>query len=111
MRFLADESMDMRVIRALRFEGHDVRSVLEEFRGLPDEDVVAVAKEDDRVLLTEDRDFGQLLFVRLQASLGAVLYPIANAVARSTRRGRCAIRSRPWRRDLQCLRGDAGEFV
>lgn len=58
MRILADESCDGRAIRALRLAGHDVKPVLEIAPELPDEQVIGVARAEDRVLITEDRDFG-----------------------------------------------------
>ena len=61
MRFLADESLDMAVTRALRSAGHDIRIVSREFPGAADEDVARAAAYDGRILLTEDRDFGRLV--------------------------------------------------
>ena len=62
MRFLADESCDFGVVRILRASGHDVLAVSEIFPRLSDEDVALWARREDRVLLTEDKDFGQLAF-------------------------------------------------
>ncbi|MBI4219547.1 MAG: DUF5615 family PIN-like protein, partial [Chloroflexi bacterium] len=60
MRFLADESSDIRVAQALRRAGHDVVAVAETARGAPDREVLETALKDRRILLTEDRDFGRL---------------------------------------------------
>ena len=60
MRFLADESCDFRVVRALRASGRDVAAIMEESPGAPDPEVFARALREQRVLLTEDKDFGQL---------------------------------------------------
>lgn len=73
MRFLADESCDGRVVRALRSAGHDVRSAVDGLRGAPDTAVSAAAFADARVVLTEDRDFGHLVFVAGWPSVGTVL--------------------------------------
>jgi predicted nuclease of predicted toxin-antitoxin system len=62
MRFLADESCDFRVVRALRAAGRDVKAIIEAAPGAQDEAVVAMAIQDQRVLLTEDRDFGRLVY-------------------------------------------------
>lgn len=62
MRFLADESCDFAVVRLLRNEGYDVRAVAELCPGTTDQEVMRMAVEEDRVLLTEDRDFGWLVF-------------------------------------------------
>ena len=60
MRFLADESCDFAVVAALRHAGHDVTTVAEINEGVDDEVVLALARSESRVLLTEDKDFGLL---------------------------------------------------
>lgn len=62
MRFLADESCDARVAAALRDAGHDVVAVAATARGAADAEVLELARRDRRVVLTEDRDFGRLVF-------------------------------------------------
>jgi predicted nuclease of predicted toxin-antitoxin system len=74
MRFLADESCDVVVVRALRSAGHDVLSVAESARGAKDPVVLALAREEQRVLLTEDKDFGWLVYAAGQGALGVVLF-------------------------------------
>ena len=49
---------------ALVDSGHDVLSVLEKNPSASDEDILALALEEERVLVTEDKDFGELVFVR-----------------------------------------------
>src|SRR3989338_6863782 len=61
MRFLADESCDFNVIRALRKGGHDVLAIAEMSPAIEDSKVIKLALEEKRVLLTEDRDFGRLV--------------------------------------------------
>ena len=77
MRFLADESCDYAVVRALRDAGHDVVAVAESNAQAPDSEVIDVAVSDARLLLTDDKDFGQLVFAHAEPSLGVVLlrYP------------------------------------
>jgi len=72
MRFLADESCDFAVVRAMRAAGHDVRVVAEVCRGAPDDQVVEFALRESRVLLTEDKDFGQLVFASARESPGVI---------------------------------------
>ena len=62
MLFLADESCDAAVVRALRAAGHDVKSISETAPGLSDRAVLDRALTERRVLLTEDKDFGRLVF-------------------------------------------------
>jgi predicted nuclease of predicted toxin-antitoxin system len=79
MRFLADESCDVAVVRALREAGHDVTSVRDTMRGATDQWVLDAALRERRLLVTEDKDFGELVFAGGAAALGVLLlrYPIA----------------------------------
>ena len=72
MRFLADQSCDFAVVRALRAAGHDVRAVQEERPSVRDEEVAAWAADDDRVLVAEDKDFGYLVHVSATPFVGVV---------------------------------------
>jgi predicted nuclease of predicted toxin-antitoxin system len=72
LRFLADESCDFSVVRALRESGYDVVAVVERAPGAPDERVIELARSEERILLTEDRDFGRLVFAAAHASSGVV---------------------------------------
>jgi predicted nuclease of predicted toxin-antitoxin system len=77
MQFLADESCDFNFVRALRAAGHDVLAVAEIALSAEDPEVIRLAVEQGRVLLTEDKDFGQLVFAGAAPSAGVVLsrYP------------------------------------
>ena len=73
MRFLADESCDFGVVRALRGAGHDVIAVAEVSPRAEDPEVVDLAVATGRLLLTEDKDFGRLVFADQRASGGVIL--------------------------------------
>jgi predicted nuclease of predicted toxin-antitoxin system len=73
MRFLADESCDFAAVRALRTSGHDVVAVAEIARGAEDSVVIEIARSQQRVLLTEDKDFGQLVFAAARQTAGVIL--------------------------------------
>lgn len=72
MRFLADECCDFAVVRALREAGYDVKTVKDALPGASDEAVIDLADQEARVLLTEDKDFGQLVFSSAVSSPGVV---------------------------------------
>ena len=72
MRLLADESCDFSVVRALRAAGHDVNAVVETHRGASDEVVIKLAVSEQRILLTEDKDFGQLVHAAMGQTGGVV---------------------------------------
>jgi len=73
MRFLADESCDFSVVRALRAAGHDVVAIAEVARRIEDTEVMERAVQEARVLLTEDKDFGQLVYAGAHESSGVIL--------------------------------------
>jgi predicted nuclease of predicted toxin-antitoxin system len=73
VRFLADESCDFNVVRVLREDGHDVLAVIEESPGMADALVVERAARDVRIVVTEDKDFGQMVFAALRETSGVVL--------------------------------------
>lgn len=61
MRLLVDECVGPAVVEWLRDEGHDVLGVHEFNRGLADEAILAKAVADEYVLITCDKDFGELV--------------------------------------------------
>jgi predicted nuclease of predicted toxin-antitoxin system len=73
MRFLADENVSRRVIERLRSTGFDVKSIGETKSGIPDKDVLRTADAEDCILITEDRDFGELVIRQRLAVRGIVL--------------------------------------
>ena len=73
MDFLADESCAWPVIRALREAGHDVIAIAEVAKGATDEQVLERAFKENRVLITEDRDFGELVYAQRRPSTGVIL--------------------------------------
>lgn len=76
MEFVADESCARPVIQALRQAGHDVISIAEVANGAPDEQVLELAVNEKRILVTEDRDFGELVYARGRAFTGVILVRI-----------------------------------
>jgi predicted nuclease of predicted toxin-antitoxin system len=73
LRFLADESCDFAVVRALRENGYDVVAVSEYMRRSVDKELIEQAHKEDRILLTEDKDFGWLVFASHSVSSGVIL--------------------------------------
>jgi len=73
MHFLADECCDFAAVRALRTHGHDVLAVSEFQQRSVDQDVMRLALAENRILLTEDKDFGWLVFAGRMDSPGVIL--------------------------------------
>jgi predicted nuclease of predicted toxin-antitoxin system len=65
VKILADECCDAILVSALRGDGHDVLYIKEIAPGSDDATVLAMAVREQRILLTEDKDFGELV-VRLK---------------------------------------------
>jgi predicted nuclease of predicted toxin-antitoxin system len=77
MRLLANENFPGPAVSALRAAGHDVVWIHEDAPGIKDPEVMARARAEDRVLLTFDKDFGELVFhLGEKASNGIVLFRI-----------------------------------
>ncbi|MCJ7432552.1 MAG: DUF5615 family PIN-like protein [Anaerolineales bacterium] len=78
LRFLADESCDFVVVRALRAEGYDVLAVSEYMQRSVDNELIKQAHRENRILLTEDKDFGWLVFASHSVSAGVILIQFPN---------------------------------
>jgi predicted nuclease of predicted toxin-antitoxin system len=75
MRFLADESLERRVALFLRSLGHDVSIIgVDHPRSLPDEEVLRIAHRERRILITNDRDFGELIFRQRLPHRGVIYF-------------------------------------
>jgi predicted nuclease of predicted toxin-antitoxin system len=61
VRWLADECVDAALVAHLRAAGHDVVYVAERTSGMTDAEAIAQAHAEQRILLTEDKDFGELV--------------------------------------------------
>lgn len=73
MRFLADENLQSKIVAWLRSQGHDVLYAAESLEEATDAKLLSIAREEERVLITDDKDFGELVFHRRLASAGVVL--------------------------------------
>jgi predicted nuclease of predicted toxin-antitoxin system len=93
MRFLADESCDFSVVRALRSSKHDVVAIAEVSPRAVDDWVMERAVTEERILITEDKDFGQLVYASMRTTGGVIFirFPararrhLANAVVELVR--------------------------
>ena len=72
--FLADENFPATSIRLLREAGHDVISIAEVSPALRDEAILNLSIVRDRIVITFDRDFGELIFRRGMPMGGGIIY-------------------------------------
>ncbi len=71
--FLADESVDYRLIKALRAEAYEIQTVVEMNSGIKDDEVLEMAINLEAILITEDKDFGELTFRLKKPNKGLIL--------------------------------------
>jgi predicted nuclease of predicted toxin-antitoxin system len=81
MNFVADESVDQPIVTRLREEGHMVLAITEMEPSISDEMVLAIANQQGMVLLTGDKDFGELVFRDRQYAFGIVLIRLSGLTA------------------------------
>jgi predicted nuclease of predicted toxin-antitoxin system len=80
MRWIVNENVSGTVIRLLRERGHDVLSVKESLRGADDADILSRAQVERRIVVTHDKDFGELAYrCELPAGSGVVLFRLSGA--------------------------------
>ncbi len=71
--YLADENIPLLIIKGLRVEGYAIESIPLSMCGMLDKKVMKYAFEKDLVIITFDKDFGQLVFKEGLESKGIVL--------------------------------------
>ena len=71
MNILADESVDQQIVEQLRRAGHQVIYIAETEPGISDTEVLGLASRKSSLLLTADRDFGELVFRQKLISVAA----------------------------------------
>ena len=78
MNILADENVAQPIVLRLRAEGHRVEYVLEEQRGSHDDAILGAARQAGIVLLTDDKDFGELVYRHHLQTFGVVLIRLSS---------------------------------
>lgn len=77
MNLLADEGVDGPIVEKLRQEGHDVVYIAEMSPGIDDDTILRQANSNNALLLTLDKDFGELVFRQGLVHAGVVLIRLA----------------------------------
>lgn len=78
MRFLVDECTGPAVARWLEGEGHDAGSVYDETPGISDHEILRRAVEENRILITNDRDFGEKVYRDRKAHSGIIFLRLSD---------------------------------
>jgi predicted nuclease of predicted toxin-antitoxin system len=79
VRFFADENIHADLVAWLRAAGHDVTYAAEVTAGEPDEALLERARGQNRIVLTDDKDFGELVFHQRLATQGVVLIRLTSS--------------------------------
>lgn len=80
MRIIANENVIPSAIVELRVRGYDVVAVKETMEGATDEEILAFAQAENRLVLTHDKDFGELAFrFGLPATSGVLLIRLSGS--------------------------------
>lgn len=77
MKFLADENIGLSVVIPLRDLGIDIKSITEISPGIEDPNVLNLANNENRILITTDKDFGELVYLRKLTHKGIILLRLA----------------------------------
>ncbi len=72
-KFVADESVDFRIVKFLRESGFEVIAIIKETPGIDDDEVLKYATSINAILITEDKDFGELTFRLRKSNHGIIL--------------------------------------
>jgi predicted nuclease of predicted toxin-antitoxin system len=83
MRFLVDECTGPNVASWLRDNDHEVFSVFEDARGMEDDDIIKKAVEENWILITNDKDFGDKVYRDGQLHRGIILLRLEDESAAS----------------------------
>lgn len=73
MNLLADEGIDKPIVDALRNAGFNIIYILETNQGAGDDFILSLANTKKRILITQDKDFGELVYRLKQAHYGVIL--------------------------------------
>ena len=77
MKIVADENVDQQIVDRLRADGHEVLFVAELDPGIDDEAVLLRSRQTNAILLTADKDFGELVFRLRLVHAGILLIRLA----------------------------------
>jgi len=73
LKFLADVNIEKPIVDAIKQLGFDVKEVFEVDLSMDDSEILKLANEEGRVVITNDKDFGELVFRKKMISSGVIL--------------------------------------
>jgi predicted nuclease of predicted toxin-antitoxin system len=76
IKFLADVNVEKPLVDYLSKQGYDIKWVPDYNCEMPDEDLLQFANEENRIFITNDKDFGDLIFLQKRLSVGTILFRV-----------------------------------
>jgi predicted nuclease of predicted toxin-antitoxin system len=76
IKFLADVNVEKLLVDYLSKQGYDIKWVPDYNCEMPDEDLLQLANEEKRIFITNDKDFGDLIFLQKKLSVGTILFRV-----------------------------------
>ncbi|MCP5500967.1 MAG: DUF5615 family PIN-like protein [Leptospiraceae bacterium] len=70
VKIIADENIDNIIIQSLRDDKYEIISIKESYRGIKDIEIIVLANQNECLILTEDKDFGEWVFAHKTESVG-----------------------------------------
>ncbi len=72
VKIIADENVNFNIVTALKNNAFDIISVLKEYQGKSDEEIIGLVKQFNAILLTEDSDFGHWVFAKKEKEISVI---------------------------------------
>ncbi len=76
IKFLADVNIEKPIVDFLSRQGYDIKWIPEYNCQMTDEDLLELANKEKRVLITNDKDFGELVFFQRRVGMGIILFRV-----------------------------------
>lgn len=76
LKFIADVNLEKPIVEFISKEGYDIKWTPNFNPKITDEDLIKLARSEKRILLTNDKDFGELIFLQKKLSHGIILFRI-----------------------------------
>jgi len=76
IKFIADVNVEKTAVDYLLMRGYDIKWIPEYSCEISDEDLLQLANTEKRILITNDKDFGELIFLQKKLSTGIILFRV-----------------------------------
>ena len=84
IKFLADVNIEKPLVDYLVKQGYDIKWIPDYDCEMPDEDLLQLANQEKRIFITNDKDFGDLIFLQRKVSAGIILFRVKGQNSQET---------------------------